>query len=390
MKKIFRKKKLNKEDIKELTGQEFSETLKRIRNEKNLTQKQLADMINVSDRTISKWEKGRSVPDLITIQNLCSKLEISLSSIVNNKETFVDKFNRVKLKFYKFLNYMFKNIFIIVFFVSFLLLLIFFLNNYNTVKVYTLKHENKDIYFNHGYFFQTKTVNILTIENISIEKIDYDSDNITVRLYTCSNGDELVIYESTNLDNIYLEENSSGVDLLSRDVIDSIKAGLFLEITITDENNEIQEYETKIFLSKRYSNDKLFYKTFKTNEQDDEPLASRTSGNSLESLGYEYNEKEDLYTKIDKAGGKIEYLVASKTLKYNRVDDIVTCNATVNQKSNQLIYSIYDYKTKLKNKFRINLGDIEEKISTKEYKNYKAEIDYILSIYKEIVEILQL
>lgn len=390
MKKIFRKKKLNKEDIKELTGQEFSETLKRIRNEKNLTQKQLADMINVSDRTISKWEKGRSVPDLITIQNLCSKLEISLSSIVNNKETFVDKFNRVKLKFYKFLNYMFKNIFIIVFFVSFLLLLIFFLNNYNTVKVYTLKHENKDIYFNHGYFFQTKTVNILTIENINIEKIDYDSDNITVRLYTCSNGDELVIYESTNLDNIYLEENSSGVDLLSRDVIDSIKAGLFLEITITDENNEIQEYETKIFLSKRYSNDKLFYKTFKTNEQDDEPLASRASGNSLENLGYEYNEKEDLYTKVDKDGGKIEYLSSTKSLKYNIIKDKEIYDITINPKSKILMYKICYINGNDERMIKILFNDYYDYKLEKEYKNYNEEIAYILSVYKEIVEILQL
>lgn len=390
MKKIFRKKKLNKEDIKELTGAEFSETLKRIRNEKNLTQKQLADMISVSDRTISKWEQGRSVPDLITIQNLCKKLEISLSSIVNNKETFLDKFNRVKFKFYKFLNYLFKNIFIVIFFILFLLLLIFFINNYNTVKVYTLKHENKDIYFNHGYFFQTKTVNILTIENIGVDKMDYDSDNIALRLYTCSNGDELVIYESTSLENIYLEENSSGVDLLSQDVIDSIKAGLFLEITITDENNEVQKYETKIFLSKRYSNSKLFYKDYETNDQEDVPVIARASGNTLESLGYEYNENEDLYTKVDKDGGKIEYFTSTKTLKYNRSDNNGIYNATINPKSNQCFYYIYNLKTKQKNIIKIDLDEIEEKISTKEYKNYKDEIAYIYSVYKEINEILHL
>lgn len=389
MKKIFRKKELNKEDIKELTGAEFSETLKRIRNEKNLTQKQLADMINVSDRTISKWEKGRSVPDLITIQNLCKKLEISLSSIVNNKETFVDKFNRVKFKFYKFLNYLFKNIFIVVFFLAFLLLLIFFLNNYNTVKVYTLKHENKDIYFNHGYFFQTKTVNILTIENIGIDKMDYDSDSITLRLYTCSNGDELVIYESTNLDNIYLEENSSGVDLLSQDVIDSIKAGLFLEITIIDENNESQVYETKIFLSKRYSNNKLFYKDYELNDQDDVPVVARAGGKTLESLGYEYNEEKNIYTKIDSNNGKIEYLVSSEVMRYNKTDNNGIYSVVINPESNNLIYNFYNYKTKQKNKFRIDLDKIEEKISTNEYKNYKEEITYILSVYKEIVEILQ-
>lgn len=389
MKKIFRKKELNKEDIKELTGAEFSETLKRIRNEKNLTQKQLADMINVSDRTISKWEKGRSVPDLITIQNLCKKLEISLSSIVNNKETFVDKFNRVKFKFYKFLNYLFKNIFIVVFFLAFLLLLIFFLNNYNTVKVYTLKHENKDIYFNHGYFFQTKTVNILTIENIGIDKMDYDSDSITLRLYTCSNGDELVIYESTNLDNIYLEENSSGVDLLSQDVIDSIKAGLFLEITIIDENNESQVYETKIFLSKRYSNNKLFYKDYEVNDQDDVPVIAKASNKTLESLGYEYNEGADTYTKIDKDGGKVEYLVALKTLKYYKSDENELFKVTINAKSNRLFYNIYNYKTQQNSIIRMYLDEIEEKISTNEYKNYKEKITYILSVYEEIVEILQ-
>ena len=34
------------------------------RKEKNLTQKDLANKINVSDKTVSKWERGRGCPDI--------------------------------------------------------------------------------------------------------------------------------------------------------------------------------------------------------------------------------------------------------------------------------------------------------------------------------------
>ena len=51
------------------------------RKEKNMTQEQLAEQLNVSNKTISKWECGKSLPDYSIIESLCSVLKISTSEL---------------------------------------------------------------------------------------------------------------------------------------------------------------------------------------------------------------------------------------------------------------------------------------------------------------------
>lgn len=64
-----------------------------LRTEKNLTQKQLADMINVSDKAVSKWERGDGCPDVSIIPILANALEIDVESIMNGtlSEEMVNK-----------------------------------------------------------------------------------------------------------------------------------------------------------------------------------------------------------------------------------------------------------------------------------------------------------
>lgn len=50
------------------------------RKEKNLTQAQLAKNIGVSNKTISKWETGKCMPDYSVIQELCRELGLSLGT----------------------------------------------------------------------------------------------------------------------------------------------------------------------------------------------------------------------------------------------------------------------------------------------------------------------
>ena len=51
-----------------------------------LTQRQLADGLGISDKTVSKWECGRSMPDYALIQPLCESLDISVSELIEGKE----------------------------------------------------------------------------------------------------------------------------------------------------------------------------------------------------------------------------------------------------------------------------------------------------------------
>ncbi|MEG0452417.1 MAG: helix-turn-helix transcriptional regulator [Coprobacillus sp.] len=57
------------------------------RKEKNLTQEQLADRLGVSNKTISKWETGKCMPDYAVIKKLCEELEITISELMDGKET---------------------------------------------------------------------------------------------------------------------------------------------------------------------------------------------------------------------------------------------------------------------------------------------------------------
>lgn len=56
------------------------------RKEKNLTQSQLAEKINVSNKTISKWENGVCMPDYSVIESLCHELEITLPQLIDGKD----------------------------------------------------------------------------------------------------------------------------------------------------------------------------------------------------------------------------------------------------------------------------------------------------------------
>ena len=56
------------------------------RKAKNLTQMQLAEALNITDRAVSKWENGRSMPDTSVMLDLCHILEISVNDLLNGEK----------------------------------------------------------------------------------------------------------------------------------------------------------------------------------------------------------------------------------------------------------------------------------------------------------------
>lgn len=56
------------------------------RKQKGLTQKELADMLHLSNRTISKWECGKGIPDSAIMMELCSILGISVNELLSGEE----------------------------------------------------------------------------------------------------------------------------------------------------------------------------------------------------------------------------------------------------------------------------------------------------------------
>ncbi len=55
------------------------------RNHLGLTQKELAEKIGVSDKTISKWECGKSMPDISYLDSLCKSLGINMNELISGE-----------------------------------------------------------------------------------------------------------------------------------------------------------------------------------------------------------------------------------------------------------------------------------------------------------------
>jgi len=64
------------------------------RKAKKLTQAQLADLLFVSEKTVSKWENGKGIPETSLLPKICEVFEISLNELLNGeriaKEKYVD------------------------------------------------------------------------------------------------------------------------------------------------------------------------------------------------------------------------------------------------------------------------------------------------------------
>lgn len=96
--------------------------IKQLRKEKELTQKELAEMLHITDRAVSKWERGLSAPDLALLEPLSEIFGVTISELilgqrdetktVSTNETVIkelitfsyneikDKFSFMKKKFY--------------------------------------------------------------------------------------------------------------------------------------------------------------------------------------------------------------------------------------------------------------------------------------------------
>ena len=72
--------------MEKLNYKEIGAKIRRKRKSLNLTQLQLAEKIGVSNKTVSKWETGKTMPDYSVVELLCQVLNISVSELIAGKE----------------------------------------------------------------------------------------------------------------------------------------------------------------------------------------------------------------------------------------------------------------------------------------------------------------
>lgn len=64
----------------------IGETIASLRKEKGMTQNELAEKMNVTDKAVSKWERDLSCPDVNTISKLADILEVSIEELLKAKK----------------------------------------------------------------------------------------------------------------------------------------------------------------------------------------------------------------------------------------------------------------------------------------------------------------
>ncbi|MGL5330962.1 MAG: helix-turn-helix domain-containing protein [Peptostreptococcaceae bacterium] len=85
-----------------MDSRKIGELIYNLRKEKNLTQKQISDKMSISDKTISKWERGQGCPDIALLPELSEILGISIDSLLSGEINVNEPVggNMNKIKFY--------------------------------------------------------------------------------------------------------------------------------------------------------------------------------------------------------------------------------------------------------------------------------------------------
>ena len=72
-----------------MNQEKIGKFISELRKEKNLTQEQLAEKIGVTSKSISRWENGKTMPDVSLFEPLCKELNITINELLSGKR--IDK-----------------------------------------------------------------------------------------------------------------------------------------------------------------------------------------------------------------------------------------------------------------------------------------------------------
>ena len=81
-------------EAKAMDMMKTGELLSRLRKERGMTQKQVAEVLQISDRTVSKWERGIALPDSSIMLEVCDILGISATELLCGERINMENYNK--------------------------------------------------------------------------------------------------------------------------------------------------------------------------------------------------------------------------------------------------------------------------------------------------------
>lgn len=220
----------------------ISKVIKNIRKSKGLTQSQFAEKYNVTYQAVSKWENGKSMPDIAILKEICQENNINLDDLLEGKN--IKRKNKILL---------------IGAIAAFLLIIIVSLillgRNKNDFEFKTLSTSCDDFRL-YGSIAYNDNKTSIYISNItycggndeskykSIECTLYEIDNNTkkkVSSYNYQNKESITLEQ-------FLKNVNFNIDHYSKNCRIYKENGLNLEIEATDENSQTTIYKIPLIM----------------------------------------------------------------------------------------------------------------------------------------------
>ncbi len=313
----------------------FGELIYKLRKEMNLTQKELADKINISDKAISRWETGKNFPTIEMLYTISKFFKIPFQDLLtarmvsgsgeNKDDVFpeiIKEFNSMnKRKLRRFKIALIIVLIVTIFFIS----AFFFTRSYNRFKVYDVAVQNDDLTYVRGTYVETRIKDYLTLDTIKVEDINVTNDDIvSVDIYFVDNNKENIIRSYSRLDNVTFSNTQSYIKI---DDLSKYLDKLYLRVKIITKDNKVKEYSGKLNFIENFSNNKIYVNDDIYENQDEtdnlseEEIISRLLKNGFEKLSNKLYYKEDkeynIYFYLDT--NKIEYYFDNNDTSYKYI-----------------------------------------------------------------------
>lgn len=157
------------------------------RKDLKLKQKDLADKLHISEKTISKWECGKGLPEVSLMQPLCKELNITVNELLNGESD--NKEEKAIVEYVKYEKKKSNKKVAIITVIAILLItfilstVIYFFNSYNKIAVYSISGTGKNFTVEETILTTSNMYNILNPGKIVATNDEYtDSEIISYQL----------------------------------------------------------------------------------------------------------------------------------------------------------------------------------------------------------------
>lgn len=216
--------------------------IKKIRQDYNLTQKEMADKLGVTFQAVSKWENGKNIPDIAILKKISDDFNVDISEILDGEKKEIKK-----------PNYLYPFILIVLLIVLLGIGTIIY-NKNDDYEFKTISSKCKDfkITGSAAYNKDKATIYISNVEFCGREDIT-KYKKITCTLYETYKDTKTKISDCTTSNNInlenYLKELNIEVEHSSKTCKNLKENSLSLEIQAIDSDNKIRIYKIPIKLN---------------------------------------------------------------------------------------------------------------------------------------------